>query len=276
MTSNIWGDYFGNPTAFRDEQLFGIYKKYDPDVIGMQEVTAGWYQSSLLKNLSADYYFIGTELFEPNNYIPLAIRKGSTLLAKGYEYIEQPYDVSKGITWAVVKMQDGRVIGLCNTHFWWMRGPEPSEHTRCRNSNADQLSGIMRYINRRYSCPVFAFGDMNAAMPEAVFDIYRSKGITHLIEMADQRDIACSNHGDPVRGDDGRYHGSKVSQERLVRMRRMFKLDENSSEFDYMASIDHIIGLGDGYKVLQYRVVEDQDALDATDHSPVYADIEFV
>jgi len=272
MTSNIWGDYFGNPTAIRDDQLFEVYKKYAPDVIGMQEVTASWYQSSLLKNLSADYYFIGTELFEPNNYIPLAIKKKSTLLAKGYEYIEQPYDLSKGVTWAVVKLQDGRIVGLCNTHFWWMQGPE---HTRCRNSNAEQLSEIMRYINRRYSCPVFALGDMNASMSDTIFDIYRAHGMAPLIELAEQRDSTCSHHGNPVRGDDGRYHGSKVSQERLVRMRQRLGVDENSDEFDYMASIDHIVGLGDGYKVLQYRVVEDQDALDATDHSPVFADIEF-
>jgi endonuclease/exonuclease/phosphatase family metal-dependent hydrolase len=59
-------------------------------------------------------------------------------------------------------------------------------------------------------------------------------------------------------------------------MRQRLGVDENSDEFDYMASIDHIVGLGDGYKVLQYRVVEDQDALDASDHSPVFADIEFI
>ena len=39
-------------------------------------------------------------------------------------------------------------------------------------------------------------------------------------------------------------------------------------------SIDHMVGYGEGYKVSEYYIVEDQDALDATDHSPVYVDIE--
>ena len=63
-----------------------------------------------------------------------------------------------------------------------------------------------------------------------------------------------SHHGDPLRGEEDKYHGSKT-----------FK--------DSTHSIDHIIALGEEFKVMQYRIVEDQDALDATDHSPVYVDI---
>ena len=39
MTSNVWGNYFGNEVEVRDVQLLGVMKKYAPDVIGMQEVT---------------------------------------------------------------------------------------------------------------------------------------------------------------------------------------------------------------------------------------------
>ena len=37
-----------------------------------------------------------------------------------------------------------------------------------------------------------------------------------------------------------------------------------------------LIGTSDEerFEVVQYRVVEDQDALDATDYSPIYADID--
>ena len=71
MTSNIWGDYFNNSTIGRDDKLYGVYQKYAPDVIGFQEVTKGWYESSLFEKLSKDYYFIGTELFGSKNYVPI-------------------------------------------------------------------------------------------------------------------------------------------------------------------------------------------------------------
>lgn len=103
MTSNIWGDYFNNPTVGRDEQLYGIYQKYNPDVLGFQEVTKGWYNSSLFESLRRDYYFVGIERFAANNFVPLAIKKDFSLLAKGFEYLENTPDVSKAITWAVVR-----------------------------------------------------------------------------------------------------------------------------------------------------------------------------
>ena len=34
MTSNIWGDYFGNEVTRREDQLFEVYMKYAADVIG--------------------------------------------------------------------------------------------------------------------------------------------------------------------------------------------------------------------------------------------------
>ena len=124
MTSNIWGDYFNNSTIGRDDKLYGVYQKYAPDVIGFQEVTKGWYESSLFEKLSKDYCFIGTELFGSKNYVPMALKKELILIAKGFEYLENTPDSSKAITWAVVK-QNGIVFALCNTHFWWMRGMMP-------------------------------------------------------------------------------------------------------------------------------------------------------
>ena len=35
MTSNIWGDYFGNPVDERLDQVLTIYRKYAPDILGL-------------------------------------------------------------------------------------------------------------------------------------------------------------------------------------------------------------------------------------------------
>ena len=67
MTSNIWGDYFGNEVSSRENQLSDVFEKYDADVIGMQEVTDSWYKSSIFKKLSEKYMLIGTELFNNTN-----------------------------------------------------------------------------------------------------------------------------------------------------------------------------------------------------------------
>ena len=51
MTSNIWGDYFNNPVELRQEGLLNVFKKYSPDVLGLQEVTKSWYESKIFKEL---------------------------------------------------------------------------------------------------------------------------------------------------------------------------------------------------------------------------------
>ena len=289
MTSNIWGDYFNNPPSGRDDKLYGVYQKYSPDVIGFQEVTKGWYESSLFEKLSGEYYFVGTERFETKNYVPMAIKKENSLLAKGFEYLENTPDASKAITWAVIE-KNGNAVAFCNTHFWWMRGTESEkvreqkgvldfsleDHCRLRANNARQLTALMKQLHNKYSCPVFAFGDMNATITESVFDIYEQNGVKRLWTVAEEKDRTCSLHGDPVKDANGVFVGVKATKEYITSLRRILCLPELTHEDGYFTSIDHIVALGDSFRVTQYRVIEDQDALDATDHSPVYADVEFL
>jgi len=289
MTSNIWGDYFKNPPRGRDDNLFSVFEKYVPDVLGFQEVTKSWYESSLFENLSRDYYFVGTEIIGSSNFVPLAIKKNATLISKGFEYLEGTPDKSKAITWAVVE-QNGKIFALCNTHFWWMRGTEPEptkrnagvldltldDHCRLRANNAKQLFSLMKHIQDRYSCPVFAFGDMNATIEEEVFQIYRQNGVKMLYDIAKNRDNGCTMHGDPIRQDDGSYHGVRATDDYLQHFRTLLCLPERSVDTAHHTSIDHIVGFGEDFWVSEYRIIEDQQALDATDHSPVYADVEFI
>lgn len=253
MTSNIWGDYFGNEVTVREDQMYSVYCKYAPDVIGIQEFTSGWYKSSLFEKLHDDYAMIGTEAYDNTNFVPLFVKKKYKLAAKGFEYLTNTPDESKAITWAVLSDSEKNVtFAVCNTHFWWVIG---SEHDKIRARNAEQLAALMKYLNEKYDCPVFAFGDMNCILTAEVFSVYEKKGIQHLHDLAELKSDISSYHGDPVRGEDGRFHGCKTSR-------------------DYRFSIDHIVALGDGFSTSEYRVIEDKDALDATDHSPVYADVE--
>ena len=272
MTSNIWGDYFGNEVSSREGQLYSVYKKYDPDIIGVQEVTGAWYQGEMFKNLEKDGYTIvgafyihpdeytsapGAPLHEGGNYVPMFVKRSKfKILECGYEVLRNTPDRSKAITWAVLQDKEtGKPFGAANTHFWWMaRG---AEDNLLRAENAKQMAAVMKYINGKYECPVFSFGDMNTLLGSEVFEVYGEAGIEHLLDKAEKGSTVSSHHGDPVRGEDGRSHGKRTAN-------------------DKSCSIDHMVGIGEGYKVAEYCIIEDQDALDATDHSPVFVDIELL
>lgn len=286
MTSNIWGDFFNNPTKLREDGLFAVYEKYCPDVIGFQECAAGWYDAGLFGKLSKNYHFVGVEYFEQTNSTPIAIKKDYKVIAKGHEQLENTPDFSKSITWAVAE-KDGKRAAVCNTHFWWMRGTENEnaqkayrvvgwtfeDHCELRAQNARQLSGLMKYLSEKYSADVFAFGDLNSTVTETVFEAFSENGIKLLYDKAKQKDTICSVHGDPVLGDDGRFHGNKATAEYIAGFRKRLCLPEISETDGYFSSIDHIVALGDDFEVTQYRVVEDKEALDSSDHSPLFADI---
>ena len=201
---------------------------------------------------------------------------------------EKTPDDSKAVTWAVLRQKDF-VFAVCNVHFWWMRGTESEEvkrikgvldfsfedHCKIRAENARQLTNLMKYLQERYSCPVFAFGDMNAAITESVFDVYEQNGVRKLFDLAEQKDYICTVHGNPVFGTDGDFHGVEATEAYISSFRKVLCLPKITDNSGYLTSIDHIVALGDNFKILQYRVVTDQPALDATDHSPTYADVKF-
>lgn len=251
LTSNVWGDYFGNPVEGRDALLGGVIKKYDPDIIGLQEMTGSWYRSALTGMLEPEYAFIGTGTEGLNNYTPLAVKKDHSVLAFGFELLTDTPDETKSITWAVLERACSGRFAVCCTHFWW---PEDDEAEKIRYINARQLSGLMNRLNVQYGCPVFAFGDMNCFTSSKVFDIYRASGISDMRELAPIRSDACSFHSEPVPDDEGRYHGIRSAE-------------------DHTRSLDHMVCLGERFTVEEYLVIEDQDALDATDHCPVLAEV---
>ncbi len=269
MTSNIWGEYFGNPVKFREDLLFKIYERYSPDVLGVQEYNIGWYKGNLIDWMLPEYSTLGTELYNPDNiaderefnntnYVPMFIKRSVGVLSYGFEYLKDTPDKSKGITWAVLKEND-KVFAVCNTHFWW-DNPKywPKDHKNHhlrRGENAHQLVSLMKYLHKKYDCPVFAFGDMNTTILSEVFKFYKENGIRHLNDLAVLKSEVSSHHGNPTILEDGSCKGIKTVN-------------------DKTHSIDHIIALGEGFKVKEYKVIEDQEALDATDHSPVFADIE--
>ena len=250
MTSNIWGDYFNNPIPLREDRLTGVFLKYSPDVLGMQEVTDNWHTSKTFDKLREDYFILGDNLANYVNYLPLAIKKKYTILAEGYEAFRDTPSDAKGITWAVIQDNETKEIcAVCNTHMWYGLNEIKWE-------NAMELIALMKYIQAKYNCIVFTFGDFNCNIGEYSFEILKFGGAKNLYDLTDDKDNISTYHGPQSRMEDGTIYS-------------------NLSEEGPEESIDHFIALGDNFRVIRHRLVTDKDALDVTDHCPLYVDVEF-
>lgn len=254
MSSNIWGEYFGNEVDYRDRQLEGIYRKYQPDVLGLQEMMHSWWASPMWKDLEDQFRFVPVATDGKLNYTPLLYRSDRLeVVDSGWHLYHEELDPSKGFTWVVFQdKQSEQQFAVFNTHFWWK--DKLVEHDVIRRYNAMELVHWMRQIGQAYDCPTFFMGDLNCGVESLAWKYLNSCGWETSFAMTENCSGCSSHHGDPVRGADGRYHGQVTGKAKEC-------------------SIDHI-GATRGTRILKQVVITDQDALDATDHSPVYVDVE--
>lgn len=255
MSFNIWGDYFGNPVEEREAGIGEVIEKYSPDILGMQEATPAWNRSGLYKSLEAEYGFVDVSAYVGNNFDTLIYKKDKLdLIDSGYvKYFDTP-DSSKAAAWGVFeeKLSKKRLAVFC-THFWWRYFGDP-EHDLIRVSNAALLTAKAFELVEKYKLPVVGLGDLNSDYSMPTLTYLRAAEWSLAQREAVESSNVGSHHGDPVRGEDGKYHGEKTAK-------------------DYTKSIDHIFFRGD-IKPQKFDVVEDQFALDASDHSPIYCDFE--
>ena len=253
MTSNIWGDYFHNPVEPRAPLLTEVFKRWDPDILGMQEVTGNWWKSELFSELDKAYVRVPAEQPEKINYTPLFFRKEKfELLASGRHLFHEPLDCSKGWSYGVFKSRvDAKILAVFDTHFWWK---SELRDEVIRRYNAMETVAAMKEIGAKFSCPVFLMGDLNCKCDSMTWEYLREQGWQTSFLCTDDHSSCSSNHHNPVIHADGTCTGCTTDEPK-----------ENS--------IDHI-AIPAGVKVLRQYTVIDREALDASDHSPVYADVE--
>jgi hypothetical protein len=253
MSSNIWGDYFGNPVEVREVLLENIFNNYSPDILAMQEATKNWNSSKLFANLHKKYEFIETPGVTDNNFLPLIYRRDLfDCIDSGFVKFEDTPDPSKGATWGVLssKIDNVRLAVFC-THFWWKRIGDP-EMDSIRVSNARKVSEKAISIISEYSVPAVILGDLNSRKGNPSMVYFSDAGWKFARDEAAETSEVSTHHGDPILGLDNKYHGKRTSDR-------------------YDKSIDHIIFRGD-IRPERFYVVEDNDALDASDHSPIFCD----
>ena len=269
LSFNIWGDYFKNPVTERETGIEASILKYRPEVVSLQEVTPNWYKSQMFTNLGKHGYdlvrgdeeaalsraaFTGKKTAEHINHEPLLYRRDRLkLLDSGTEFFHLALQTSKSVTWAVLEDRtSGRRFAAFATHFWWQNNGKESD--TIRELNARHVLWLLADIRRKWgeALPAILGGDLNSVEKSLAHEMLRRGGFFNAASHADVRSPHCSHHGDPKRGADGKYHGSL----------RPAKDDTPDR------SIDHIY-YTKGIHALRHEIGTDQQALDATDHSPV-------
>lgn len=254
MTSNIWGDFFHNPVEPRAPLLAEVFNRWQPDILGLQEVGRSWWKSELFPELGKNYVQVPVENPEKLNCTPLFFReKQFELLDSGRHLFHEPLDYSKGWNCGVFRSRtDGKTFAVFNTHFWWK---SELRDEVIRRYNAMETVAAMKQVGGKFSCPVFLMGDLNCRCDSMTWEYLRAQGWQTSFFCTDHYSPYSSNHHDPVVHADGTCTGCTTDEPK-----------ENS--------IDHI-AIPAGVKVLCQHAVIDREALDSSDHSPVYADVEF-
>ncbi|MCR4572264.1 MAG: endonuclease/exonuclease/phosphatase family protein [Lentisphaeria bacterium] len=255
MSWNIWGNAQKVP-AEREQPIIDVVKRYSPDIIALQEVHPDWHKSRLFTESTDEYETVMEPLGKFPCHVPVMFKKSRwTMVAHGLHLYHTSLDRSKGFTW--VLLQDkatGKKVIAASTHFWWKGGPE---NNYIRTINAKETNDVLTELQKKYDAPVAIGGDYNCWLVSQPMNILKNNGFRSAAEIAPEATQASSHHGNPMKGEDGKFHGKRREKDDIPK-----------------TSIDHIMIRGEQVDVKRFVIVLEQDALDASDHSPIFMDFE--
>lgn len=264
MSFNILASDWSNKPAVRgrDDKLREVVSRYIPDVIGMQEVNAEWYDS--LKGEFMTYKFVNENKIKIRGNVNYSTIAYNTETVKLIKWGQTPYTVNynkncRNFMWAVFEMKNNpekRFI-VTSTHF--------DLTSDRRVHEAIEMAGMLEFLLYKYNLPVFCTGDYN--MREDTPEYYTFTELTSLSSSkfcAKERGlVAATTHlGDGTGSADDYTSGYWL----------LGTVSYRQKEINTYKSIDHIF-TNNPQQVLYYDTVVDQTALEASDHCPIYIDI---
>ena len=255
MSSNIWSGKIFNREALHGQ----VYRRYLPDSIGMQERVTRWQseEHSFNRSLADEYTEVPVDIGgHVINCTPIFYRTATLdLLDSGWHYFSGLNDVgSKTITWAhfAHKATGARFIHL-NTHYYWT-GDEAGN--KARLGDAAEMNRLVERLTARFSCPILCTGDYNCRMDAEPGQKLLEYGFRDTLDLASgPRSTTTSHHAYPAFDEETQcYHDGPMPIAEPAR------------------AIDHILLRGEA-DIRAHVTVTDQDALDASDHCPLYVDV---
>ena len=253
MSHNIWCGEVHN----RDLHLAEIYFRHAPDVLALQEMTQNLYDSRLLSLLEEKYELLKPDTQGLLDNTPLLVRRGVFDVVKCGWHIYDGLNnhKSKSLAWALLrKTDDGSEIGVISTHYWWQAGPESD---LARVYDAKQLTAYAHFMQVEYGVPVVAMGDLNMRIGAPGYIEMTSTGAMDMrmaaVEYASRSD---THHPYAVYNpESGEYENGPMPKG------------------SHLNAIDHMFVYGhEQLDVRVFNVVTEQEALDVSDHCPIYVD----
>ena len=253
MSHNIWCGEAHN----RDLHLAEIYFRHAPDVLALQEMTQNLYDSRLLSLLEEKYELLKPDTQGLLDNTPLLVRRGVFDVVKCGWHIYDGLNnhKSKSLAWAILrKTDDGSEIGVISTHYWWQAGPESD---LARVYDAKQLTAYAHFMQVEYGVPVVAMGDLNMRIGAPGYIEMTSTGAMDM-RMAAVEYASRSNTHHPYavyNPESGEYENGPMPKG------------------SHLNAIDHMFVYGhEQLDVRVFNVVTEQEALDVSDHCPIYVD----
>lgn len=253
MSHNIWCGEVHN----RDLHLAEIYFSHAPDVLALQEMTQNLYDSRLLSLLEEKYELLKPDTQGLLDNTPLLVRRGVFDVVKCGWHIYDGLNnhKSKSLAWALLrKTDDGSEIGVISTHYWWQAGPESD---LARVYDAKQLTAYAHFMQVEYGVPVVAMGDLNMRIGAPGYIEMTSTGAMDM-RMAAVEYASRSNTHHPYavyNPESGEYENGPMPKG------------------SHLNAIDHMFVYGhEQLDVRVFNVVTEQEALDVSDHCPIYVD----
>lgn len=255
MSSNIWSGKIFNREALHGQ----VYRRCLPDSIGMQERVTRWQsdEHSFNRSLADEYTEVEVDIGgHVINCTPIFYRPATLELHEsGWHYFSGLNDVgSKTITWArfTHKATGAHFIHL-NTHFYWT-GDEAGN--KARLGDAAEMHRLAERLTARFACPILCTGDYNCRMDSEPGQALLAYGFRDTLNLASGgRSVTSSHHAYPAFDETAQlYQNGPMPAANPTR------------------AIDHILLWGDA-DILNHVTVTDQDALDASDHCPLYVDV---
>lgn len=157
-----WG---GIPIGNRDMMFIDLLDKYNPDVVGLQEICEDW-RHSLNENLPSNYSFVNTGSEDDFIHMTTMIYNTDSVSLQDCgetEFSKLDDKRTRRVVWAVFETKDNLRFAVTSTHFSFLKSEDVKRWIDITNVQSYEMCKLSEQIKAEYNCPVFLTGDFNTS-----------------------------------------------------------------------------------------------------------------
>ena len=172
-------DYdWGTPLGERPTGAAACIRRYSPDVVGLQEASAGWF-AAFRELLKGEYEFFNPDFKGRKDYVNTAliynVRKVRSVAGEVAVYSVSNCERMRLVNVGVFeRIADGRRFAVSSTH---LDSDYPGDRTPERLIQIGELIKTAKRYNAGYSCPFISTGDMNITPDKQEYRALTENGV---------------------------------------------------------------------------------------------------